>query len=293
VTGSIILQQGKHIRSMTRRRESGDLATVVLGAGQTNLVESSDFSWTTVRRQAYLQTRNAIDEQQVMAANTAYLERSRQPVESYDLEVINSPMPLYDYVLGDTIRVITARGGNQTFRVLSVQIAQETDSPSALKVTLGVNQMLMPFATRINAVMGAQVPLGLAGGWKLLAPDTRPVRPGVTFDWKISGTVSAGNQQGGVYEVRDRVQVLDLSGGVGTAPGSTATVNVQYSLDDMATWDELYSTKPTVGASKTRVTDGVYAQTVLQPGTFLRLNVDAAGSAAMANLSVRLRCQEV
>ena len=293
VTGSIILQQGKHIRSMTRRRESGDLATVVLGAGQTNLVESSDFSWTTVRRQAYLQTRNAIDVQQVMAANTAYLERSRQPVESYDLEVINSPMPLYDYVLGDTIRVITARGGNQTFRVLSVQIAQETDSPSALKVTLGVNQMLMPFATRINAVMGAQVPLGLAGGWKLLAPDTRPVRPGVTFDWKISGTVSAGNQQGGVYEVRDRVQVLDLSGGVGTAPGSTATVNVQYSLDDMATWDELYSTKPTVGASKTRVTDGVYAQTVLQPGTFLRLNVDAAGSAAMANLSVRLRCQEV
>lgn len=293
VSGSIILQQGKHIRSMTQHRESGDLATVVLGAGQTNLVETSDFSWSTVRRQAYLQTRNAIDEQQVLAANTAYLERSRQPVDSYDLEVVNSPMPLYDYALGDTIRVITARGGSQTFRVLSVQIAQETDSPTALRVTLGVNQAPMSFATRVNAAMGAQVPLGSAGAWRLLAPETRPQRPGVVFDWKISGTVSAGNQQGGVYEVRDRLQVLDLSGGVGTAPGSTATVNVQYSLDDMATWEELYSTKPTMGASKTRITDGVYATTLLQPGTFLRFNVDAAGSAAMANLSVRLRCQEV
>lgn len=293
VSSSIILQQGKHIRSMTRHRESGDLATVVLGTGQAHLVETSDFSWTTVRRQAYLQARNAIDEQQVLASNTAFLERSRQPVDSYDLEVVNSPMPLYDYVLGDTIRVITARGGNQTFRVLSVQITQETDSPTALKVTLGVNQEAMSFATRINAAMGAQVPLGLAGAWKLLAPDMRPLRPSVIFDWKISGTVSAGNQQGGVYEVRDRVQILDLSGGVGTAPGSTATVSIQYSLDDMVTWEELYSTKPTFGASATRITDGVYAATLLQPGTFLRFNVDDAGSAAMANLSLRLRCQEV
>ena len=293
VTGNIILQQGKHIRAMTRKRESGDLATVVLGAGQTNLVETADFSWTTDRRQAYLQVRNAIDEQQVLAANTVFLERYRQPVDSYDLEVVNSPMPLYDYYLGDIITVITARGGTQELRVLSVQIQQETDSPSALKVTLGVNQVPMTFATRINAAMGAQVPLGAAGGWKLLAPETRPLRPGVVFDWKVSGTVSSGNQQGGVYEVRDRLQVLDLSGGVGTAPGSTATINVQYSQDDMATWEELYSIKPTVGASKTRVTDGVYATTLLLPGMFLRFNVDTAGSSAMANLSVRLRCQEV
>jgi len=293
VTGTIILQQGKHIRAMTRKRESGDLATVVLGAGQVNLVETTDFSWTTNRRQAYLQARNAIDEQQVLAANTEFLGRYRQPVDSYELEVVNSPMPLYDYYLGDIITVITARGGSQELRVLSVQIQQETDSPSALKVTLGVNQVPMTFATRISAATGAQVPLGVAGGWKLLAPDTRPLRPGVVFDWLLSGTVAAGNQQGGLYQVRDRLQVLDLSGGVGTAPGSTATINIQYSQDDMTSWEELYSTKPTVGASKTRVTDGVYDTTLLLPGMWLRLNVDSAGSSAMANLNARLRCQEV
>lgn len=293
-TASIMLREGKHIRAMTRQRDSGDLATVVLGAGQANLVESTGFAWTARRRQAYLQARNAIDEQQVRAANIEFLARSQQPVDAYSLQVTASPMPLYDYYLGDTIRVISARGGTQDLRVLSVQLAQEGDSLGALKIDLGVNQAPMAFEVRVGAAMGAQVPLGQAGAGKLLAPDARVMRPSVTYDWKISGTVNAGNQQGGVYEVRDRVQVLDLSGGVGTAPGSAATLNIQYSLDDMSTWQDLYSTKPTVGASKTRVTDGVYAQSILQPGTFLRFNVDAAGvGPAMANLSVRLRCQEV
>ena len=61
----------------------------------------------------------------------------------------------------------------------------------------------------------------------------------------------------------------------------------------MDTWADLYSTGPVIGGGQRAITDGVLALRLLQPGTWLRFNVDSPGSAAMANLSVRLRTREV
>lgn len=287
LAASIVFVEGKNIISMRRTTESTDLATVVLGAGQNMLVESTDFTWSTRRRQAHLPARNATNEQQVRAANELFLERVRQPIESYDLVVRNSPVALYDYDIGDTVRVITKRGGQMTLRILSIHI-EETDANSQV-VTLGVNDAPMGMSQRLLTAINANSSVRAAGGWRLVAPDMRPARTIVTFDWLISGTISAGDQQGGVYEVADRIQILGLTGGVGTAPGSDATLSIEYSLDRMTTWNDLYSTNPVIGGSKKTVTDGVLAATLLQPGTWLRFNVDAPGSSAMANLNVRLR----
>ena len=129
--------------------------------------------------------------------------------------------------------------------------------------------------------------------WRLNARDVRTVRQIVTFDWAINGTVVTGDGQGGVVEVRNRLQILNLTGGVTTAPGTEATLDIDYSLDKMSTWTSLYTTRPHVGAGVKTLTDGVLALTLLQPGMYLRFNVDGAGSGAMANLRVQLRTREV
>ena len=75
---------------------------------------------------------------------------------------------------------------------------------------------------------------------------------------------------------------------VKTAPGSAATINVQYSDDAGANWFELFTIKPTVPASATTGTGGTFGVRVLNVNTWLRLNVDNAGSSAAANLSATL-----
>lgn len=286
---SVVFIEGKNLISLTRTTESADLATVVLGAGQTALVQSEDFAWTTRRRQAYLPVRNALDEQQVTAANDLYLERVRQPVQSYEMVVRNSPVALYDYRVGDIVGIVT-RDGQLALRVLSLHIEQNGLDQI---VRMGVNETAMGLSQRMATAINAQATMATASAGRLAAQDARTLRAQVAFDWKVSGTVAAGDGQGGVYEVRSRLQVLGLTGGCSTAPGSDAAMSVEYSLDGMDTWSDLYSTDPVIGGGQKAVTDGVLALRLLQPGTWLRFNVDSPGSAAMANLSVRLRTREV
>lgn len=293
LAATIVFIEGKNILAMKRTTDSLDLATVVLGSGQNAVVESTDFTWSTRRRQAHLAARGATDEQQVRAANELFLTRVRQPIQSYELTVRNSPVALYDYGLGDTIRVITKRGGQMTLRVLSIHI-EETDTKSQV-VTLGVNDTALGYTQRLATAINANSSVQAAAAWRLVTPDVRPARTLVTFDWLVSGTVSTGDQKGGVYEVTERLQVLGLTGGVGTAPGtSDASLSIQYSLDRMSTWNDLYSTDPIIGVGTKNISDGVLAMTLLQPGMWLRFKVDAVGSGpAMANLSARLRTMGV
>lgn len=289
---TIIFQEGLNILEYTQTSDTLDLATVVLGAGQQDMVESSDFGWTTRRRQAYLQAQNAVDEQQVAAANAALLAVSAAPVVAYDLVVRNSPRAGYDFHVADTITVRTAKLGVQAFRVLTISLE---DAAPDFRVTLGINEVaVMPAALRQQTASDALAASASPGNrWRLNARDVRTPRGHVAFDWKVAGTVAAGDGQGGVYEVRSRLQILGLTGGCSTAPGSDAAMSIEYSLDGMDTWSDLYSTGPVIGGGQKAVTDGVLALRLLQPGTWLRFNVDAAGTAAMANLSVRLRTREV
>lgn len=289
---TILFQEGKNILEYGVERDTLDLATVVLGAGQAAMVESSDFSWTTRRRQAYLQAQNATDEQQVLAANEVLLAHTRQPAAAYTLTVRNSPVALYDYHIGDTVGVRTAMLGAQAFRVMGITLEQVGDQD--FRVTLGVNEVTMPTAVRQQVASDAQAASQSPGNrWRLTARDVRAVRPIVAFDWLISGTVLAGDGQGGVVAVNNRLQILGLTGGCTVAPGEDILLSMEYSLDGMDTWTDLYSTDPIVGGGQLAITDGVLALTILQPGTYLRFNVDNAGREEMQNLRVRLRTREV
>ena len=288
---TIVFIEGQNLLSLTRTTESADLATVALGAGQTAMVQSTDFTWTTRRRQAYLPVRNATDEQQVAAANALFLERVRQPVQSYELVVRNSPIALYDYRVGDTIGVVT-RQGQLALRVLSIHVEQNGQDQI---VRLGVNETAMGLSQRMATAINAQATMAAASAGRLVAPDVRVIRAPVAFDWMLSGTVIAGDGQGGVIAVRSRLQILELTGGCTVAPraGEDMLLSMEYSLDGMDTWTDLYSTDPIVGGGQLAITDGVLALTILQPGTYLRFNVDNTGHEEMQNLRVRLRTREV
>lgn len=287
---TIIFQEGLNILEYELEQDTLDLATVVLGVGQQALVESVDFSWSTHRRQAYLQAQNATDEQQVAAANAALLAATRQPHSAYTLVVRNSPRALYDYHIGDIVGVRTAMLGVQAFQVLSVTLE---DAGADFRVTLGINGVNMPAAVRQMAASDALAASQSPGNrYHLNARDVRAARPMVNFDWFVAGYVYQLDQTGPVYEIRNRLQVLGVTGSVGTpSTHGDVPISMEYSLDGMDTWIDLFSTNPKFGDGQKTITDGVLALRLLQPGTFLRLNVDSDG--AMYDLSVRLRTREV
>ena len=289
VRNTIIFQEGLNILEYTQTSDTFDLATVVLGKGQQTLVESSDFDWTTRRRQAYLQAQNAADEQQVAAANAALLAQSAAPAVAYDLVVRNSPRAMYDYRVGDTIGVRTAGLGSQAFRVLTISLE---DAAPDFRVTLGINEeAAMPAALRQQMASDALATSASPGNrWRLNSRDVRTARPEVDFDWYLPGALSDG-VQGPLYEVRSRLQVLGLTGGCTSAPGGTCTLTVEYSLDQMANWSDLFEATPTIGNGALTVTDGAPALRVLQAGTYLRFNLRS--NAHAEGLSVRLRTREV
>lgn len=289
VRASIIFQEGVNILEYTQTQDTLDLATVVLGAGQQAMVESSNFDWTTRRRQAFLQAQNAVDEQQVAAANAALLARSAAPAAAYELVVRNSPRAGYDYRVGDTIGVMTARLGVQAFRVVTISLE---DAAPDFRVTLGINEeAAMPAALRQQAASDALAASASPGNrWRLNARDMRTARPAVDFDWFLPGELTDG-VQGPLYEVRSRLQVLGLTGGCTSAPGDTCMLTVEYSLDQMKNWSDLFAATPTIGIGALMVTDGVPALRVLQAGTYLRFNL--LTNAHAGGLSVRLRTREV
>lgn len=298
-TKNVWLRQGFNVVSCNIEYDSGDLATVVLGEGQDVLVEGTDFTWTTRRQQASLSTRNATNETQVAAAVTEYLERVRQPVTAIELAVVQNAataLPAFgvDYQLGDTVNVVIPGKINATYRVLAAQLSELDNDPRTVIVNLGLNQVNPHVGERLKTVIDAGAPVAAGGAYNLVARDSRTVRNLVTFDWTISGTVSTGDGKGNIYEVRERVRLLDFTGNVKTAPGSTAVVDLEYSLDQGANWTTIFAdTKPSFPAGEKRMVPGVFSVTLLQLGTWLRFCVDSAGSSAMADLSVRLRTKEV
>lgn len=298
-TRDVYFRQGLNIVSCNIEYDSGDLATVVLGEGQDVLVEGTDFTWSTRRQQASLSARNATNEAQVTTAVTEYLDRVHEPVTAIELAVVQSALttlPAYgvDYYLGDTVTVVVPGKINTTYRVLSAQLSELDNEPRTVVVNLGLNQVNPHVGERLKTVIDAGAPVAAGGAYNLVARDSRTVRNLVTFDWLIAGTVSAGDGKGNIYEVRERVRLLDFTGNVKTAPGSTATVDLEYSLDQGANWETVFAdTKPSFPASEKRLVPGVFSVTLLQLGTWLRFCVDSAGSSAMADLSVRLRTKEV
>lgn len=296
---NVWFRQGLNIVACNIEYDTGDLATVVLGEGQDVLVEGTDFTWTTRRQQASLSARNATTEAQVSAAVTEYLTRVHEPLTAIELTVAQSAastLPAYgvDYFLGDTVHVVVPGKIDTTYRVLSAQISELDNDPRTAVVSLGLNQVNPRIGERLKTVIDAGTPISGGSAYNLAARDSRTVRNLVPFDWLIAGTVSAGDGQGNIYELRERVRLLDFTGNAQTAPGSTATVNLQYSVDQGANWIDVFEdTKPTFPAGETRMVPGVFSVTLLQLGTWLRFCVDGAGSSAMADLSVRLRTKEV
>ena len=298
-TRDVHFRQGHNIVSCNIEYDSGDLATVVLGEGQDVLVEGTDFTWSARRQQAALSARNATNEAQVTAVVDEYLARVHEPVTAIELAVVQSALttlPAYgvDYYLGDAVSVIVPGKIDTIYRVLSAQLSELNNDPRTVIVNLGLNQVNPHVGERLKTVIDAGAPIAAGGAYNLVARDSRTVRNLVTFDWLLAGTVSAGDGQGPIYEVRERVRLLDFTGNVQTAPGSTGSVSLQYSLDQGTTWIEIFEdTVPSFPAGETRMVPGVFSVTLLQLGTWLRFSVDAAGSGAMADLSVRLRTKEV
>lgn len=290
-------RQGVNIVTCNVGSDTTDLASVVLGEGQGTITESTDFTWTTRRRQAHLAARNATTELQVAALNERYLARVHEPIQEIELAVVQNALtalPAFgvEYQLGDTVTVVVPGKLNSTYRVLSAEL-REIGDPRTVVVDLGLDGETVRLVERLRTAIDAGVPVAAGGAYNLVARDTRLLRNLVTFDWLISGTVSSGNAKGNIYEVRERVRILDFAGNVQTAPGSTATVNLEYSLNQGASWDGMFEvTKPTFPAGETRMVAGIFTITMLHPGTLIRFDVDNAGSAAMANLSTRLRTRE-
>lgn len=297
-TSNVAFRQGLNIVQCSIDYDTTDHATVVLGEGQGLMMEDTDFTWNTKRRQAALAVGNATNETQVANAVTAYLERVHEPLTAIELEVLqsaNTTLPAFgvDYQLGDTVKVVVPGDIDTTYRVLSAEL-RELGDPRTVLVRLGLNQVHMDIIEQLRTAIDAGVPVAAGAAYNLVARDTRPTRNQITYDWLIAGTVSAGDQQGNVYEARERVRVLDVMGNVGTAPGSTATIDIEFSLDHGGTWASLFdSVKPTFPASNTRLVEGVITYNLFQPGTWFRLNVDNAGSTAIADLSVRMRAREI
>lgn len=290
-------RQGLNIVTCNVASDSTDLATVVLGEGQGTITESTDFTWTTKRRQAHLAARNATTEVQVAALNERYLARVHEPIQEIELAVVQNALtalPAFgvEYQLGDTVTVVVPGKLNSTYRVLSAEL-REIGDPRTVVVDLGLDDVTVRLVERMRTAIDAGVPVAAGGAYNLVARDTRLLRNLVTFDWLISGTVTTGDGKGNIYEVRERLRILDFAGNVQTAPGSTATVNLQASLDQGVTWDDMFEdTQPTFPASEKRMVAGVFSVTMLNPGTLIRFCVDNAGTSAMANLSARLRARE-
>ena len=296
-TDTAAFRQGYNIVSCVVGSDTTDLASVVLGEGQGAIVESTDFTWTTRRRQAGLSARNATTETQVEALNARYLVRVHEPIQSIELAVVQNALttlPTFgvDYQLGDTVMVNVPGKLSSSYRVLSAEL-REVGDPRTVVVDLGLDDVTVRLVERMRTAIDAGVPVAAGGAYNLVSRDTRLLRNLVTFDWLISGTVTTGDGKGNIYEVRERIRILDFTGNVQTAPGSTATVNLQYSLDQGDSWDDMFEdTQPTFPASEKRMVAGVFSVTMLHPGTLIRFCVDDAGTAAMANLSARLRARE-
>lgn len=289
----IIFQEGLNILEYIQELDTLDLATVVLGAGQQAIVETTDFGWTTRRRQAFLQVQNAADEQQIAEANTVLLGQISAPIAAYTLVVRNSPRASYDYHVGDTISVRTSALGSQEFQVLTIGIE---DADADYRVSLGLNIATIPPEVRQRVASDAlafdQSPGNRA---RLNARDVRTTRPIVTFDWFLPGMNVTGDQQGGVYRVENRLQIIGASGGCSVAimSGDWAEIMMDYSLDEMSTWTDLFAAPLRINGDTATLTTAQPTLRVLQPGTYLRLNVDRTAHDSLNDLSVRLRTREI
>lgn len=288
----IIFQEGLNILEYVLEQDTLDLATVVLGAGQQAVVESTDFDWTTTRRQAYLQAQNGADEQQVAAANQALLDQVSAPASAYTLVVRNSPRALYDYHIGDTVGVRTAMLGVQAFQVRAVMLE---DAGADYRVTLGINSVLMPAEVRQRVASDALAfSQGPGNRYKLSGRDVRTTRPIVTFDWFYAGAVPS-TALGQVYRVENRLQVIAASGGCSAAivTGDKAEIMIRYSLDNMASWADLFVSTLQIAGDTMTLATAAPALSVLQPGTYLSVEVRATGHDSLNDLSLRLRTREI
>ena len=289
-TATVIFRRGLNILTASRKTAGRELANVVLGQGQSHWVESQDATSITAhnRRQMFLQARHAANEAQVIAANTALLARTAEPGAELAIDVTMTPAAFTAYNLGDLVRVIIPGKLDDTYRIYSIQLNQRS-TPADVPVTLGVNRETVLPAAQLQDTINARSSTASAAAYRIQAADARTGAGGPQrFDWYISGTLSAGDAQGAIHVVTQRMNLESFNCNVKTAPGSAATINVQYSEDAGANWYELFTIKPTVPASATTGTGGTFGGRVLNINTWLRLNVDNAGSAAAANLSATL-----
>lgn len=289
-TATVIFRRGLNILTASRKTAGRELANVVLGQGQSHWVESQDATSITAhnRRQIFLQARGASNESQVIASNAALLARTAEPDAELAIDVTMTPAAFTAYNLGDLVRVIIPGKLNDTYRIYSIQLTQRS-GPSDVAVTLGVNRETVLPAVQLQDTINARAATASAAAYRIQAADARIGAGGPQrFDWYISGTLSAGDAQGAIHMVPHRMNLETFTCNVKTAPGSAATINIQYSDDAGVNWYELFTIKPTVPASATMGTSGTFGVRVLNINTWLRLNVDAAGSSAAANLSATL-----
>ena len=152
VSSSVVFRQGLNMMQAAHSSDGVDLANAVLGEGENILVESTDATSIAARgrKETYLPLRNTSDTTQVTTANQLLLNQFADPIDSYTL-VVNADVlfPLFDYDLGDTVRVEIPGEVSADYRVKSIGI-RERGGPCDLEVTLELNSLRREYLIRLQ-----------------------------------------------------------------------------------------------------------------------------------------------
>ena len=289
-TSTVYFRKGLNIVAASRKTPGSDLANVVLTKGQLHWVEASDSTSITAhnRRQMFLQASNAGAENQAIAAGESLLGRTAEPTFDLSLEVSNTPTAFVDYKVGDLVNVIIPGKIDGDYRVKSITLTQRA-RPDDLSVTLGINREAILPANRFQYTVNAGTNTASAPATNIQAPETRDgVGSPTLFRWFISGTLSVGDEQGGIYKIQHRTSIDEFYAIVATPPGTTANLDIEYSIDTGATWATIFSSRPIIPAGKTYSVGAIFAIRSVNPGTWLRLNIDGTGTSAAAGLTAAL-----
>ena len=222
-SAAVVFRQGLNMMQAAHSSDGVDLANAVLGEGENILVASIDSTSIAARgrKETYLPLRNTADASQVTTANQLLLNQFADPIDSYTL-VVNADVlfPLFDYDLGDTVRIEIPGKVSDDYRVKSIGI-RERGGPCDLEVTLELNSLRREYLIRLQRSLESNL--------------TNPSGAGVAANLASTGTTVTNTA---TNLADNAIKDVHIDWGTGTQQVSAADVPIadagaHFAVDDV------------------------------------------------------------